>query len=207
MTGVKPAEWVAVVGASGGLGHLAVGYARAMGMKVLAIDVGPDRIKYCMSLGCDAAVDASAHKSNNKMFVRAVQSAVGGDGLGPHGALVLAPVPTAFEQALAYIRPGGTLCSVGLAPGTFACDIFDLVVHGKKIVGSIVGTRADMQEALEIAAGGKFECKVEMRGFGEINDVMKSVKEGKVKGRVVLKIADEKEVFGGVGGSGVQKEE
>lgn len=64
--------------------------------------------------------------------------------------------------------------------------IFDTVLNAVKIVGSIVGTRKDLQEALQFAAEGKVKAIIETRQLDEINEIFSEMEEGKIKGRVVL---------------------
>jgi len=180
-TEVKPGQWVAIVGASGGLGHVAMQYAKVMGMKVLAVDFGQDKIDYCIAHGALAGVDVSTPD-----VVKRVKDLTGG---GPHGVLVLAPNQKAFEQASLYLRPRGTLVGVALPPGDFKVDIFDWILNRKTLRGSIVGTRQDLQEALDIAVLGSVKCDVQERKLEDINKILEDLKAGTIKGRVVLRMA------------------
>ena len=145
-TETKPGQWLAISGL-GGLGHLAVQYAKAMGLHVAALDVTEEKLALARSLGADVAVDAKAPD--------AVQQIVTQTGGGAHGVLVTAVSPTAFAQALRMVRRKGTVSLVGLPPGDFPTPIFDVVLKRITIRGSIVGTRADLAEAIAFAAEGK----------------------------------------------------
>jgi alcohol dehydrogenase, propanol-preferring len=183
---VKEGQWVAILGACGGLGHVGCQYAMSMGMKVCAVDFGEDKRSYAIeSLKCRAYVDIKG-KSNDEV-VKAVKEAC--DGLGPHGALVLAPSTDAFRQAVDMIRPLGFVVGISLPPGDFDVDIFSLILHRKSVRGSIVGTRKDLNEALAIAAGGKVTCTVTERKFEDINTIFHEMEQGKIRGRCVLRIA------------------
>jgi propanol-preferring alcohol dehydrogenase len=105
-----------------------------------------------------------------------------------HGALITAVAAPAFAQCLSLLRPAGTMCMVGLPPGSFALPIFDVVLKRLTVRGSIVGTRQDLAEALMFAAEGKVGAEVESRRLDEINDVVAELKAGRVRGRIVLKI-------------------
>jgi len=180
-TEVKPGQWVIIIGASGGLGHLAIQYALYMGMKVLAVDLGEDKINYCLKLGAHAGVDISQPDSEKKIL----QITNG----GAHGVLVFASVTEAYEKATKYIRRKGFLVGVGLIRGQFKVDVLDLVLSRKSIRGSYVGTRQDLQEALNIAANGGVKCDISLRKMEEVNQVLDELEKGIIKGRVVLRMA------------------
>src|SRR5271165_3300339 len=128
---VKPGDWVVISGI-GGLGHLAVQYAKAMGLNVLAVDVDDAKLELAKQLGAALAVNA-----RNEDPVAFVKKAIGGG----QGVLVTAVSPKAFKQALGMVGRGGTVSLNGLPPGDFPVSIFDTVIDGITIRGSIVGTR------------------------------------------------------------------
>ncbi len=180
-TQARPGEWVVISGV-GGLGHLAVQYAKAMGLHVAAIDIGPEKMKLARSLGAEITVDAKQEDP-----VQAIQKQIG----GAHGVLVTAVSLPAFKQAIGMLRRGGTCVLNGLPPGEFPISIFDLVLNGQTVRGSIVGTRKDLEEALAFAADGKVKATIETQPLGSINDVFDRLKKGKVNGRIVLDIDHE----------------
>ena len=108
---------------------------------------------------------------------------------GAHGVLVTAVSLPAFKQALGMLRRGGTCVLNGLPPGEFPVSIFDLVLNGQTVRGSIVGTRKDLEEALQFAAEGKVKATIEKQALGSINGIFDRLKKGKVNGRIVLDIA------------------
>lgn len=172
----KPGDWVVISGI-GGLGHLAVQYARAMGLNVLAVDIDDGKLDLARRLGASLAVNA--HSEDPVAFVR---KEIG----GAQGVLVTAVSPKAFEQALGMVGRGGTLSLNGLPPGDFPLSIFDTVLNGVTIRGSIVGTRLDLQEALDFAGQGKVKATVETEALDNINDVFARMHKGDIQGRVVL---------------------
>ena len=176
-TEARPGEWLAVCGI-GGLGHVALQYARAMGLQVVALDVSADKLALARALGADAAVDASATDA-----ARQVSKLTGG---GAHGVLVTAVSPAAFTQALRLVRRKGTVVFVGLPPGNFETRILDVVLKRITIRGSIVGTRGDLAEALEFAAEGKVRAHIRRAPLAEVNQVLSDLRQGHVEGRVVL---------------------
>jgi propanol-preferring alcohol dehydrogenase len=179
-TEAKPGQWIAISGL-GGLGHLAVQYAKAMGLHVAALDLTEEKLALARSLGADAAVDAKAPD--------AAQQIIAQTGGGAHGVLVTAVSPAAFAQALQMVRRRGTVSLVGLPPGDFPMPIFDVVLKRITVRGSIVGTRADLAEAIAFAAEGKVRAHLHEARLDEINAVLSDLKAGKVDGRVVLRLA------------------
>ncbi len=176
MLDCKPGDWVAVSGI-GGLGHMALQYAKAMGMRTIAVDIAEDKLALARELGVDAAIDASKEDP-----IRRIASDIG----GAHGVLVTAVSTGAFEQALGMLRKRGTMSMVGLPPGDFSLPIFDVVLNAKTVRGSIVGTRKDLQEALEFAAEGKITAHYSLDSLDNINDVFERMRRGAIDGRVVL---------------------
>jgi propanol-preferring alcohol dehydrogenase len=178
-TQARPGEWVVISGV-GGLGHVAVQYAKAMGMHVAAVDLGADKMSLARSLGADITIDAA---TEDPAIV--IQKKIG----GAHGVLVTAVSLGAFRQALGMLRRGGTCVLCGLPPGEFPISIFDLVLNGHTLRGSIVGTRKDLAEALEFAAEGKVKATIETLPLESINTIFDRLKHGKVNGRIVLDLA------------------
>jgi propanol-preferring alcohol dehydrogenase len=177
-TQARPGEWVVISGV-GGLGHVAVQYAKAMGLHVAAVDVGDDKLQLARTLGADLTVNAKVEDP-----VAKIQKAIG----GAHGVLITAVSPAAFRQGVGMLRRGGTCVLNGLPPGDFPLPIFDVVLNRYTVRGSIVGTRKDLQEAIAFAAEGKVKATVETQPLEAINDVFQRLREGKVQGRVVLQL-------------------
>jgi len=176
-TCAKPGEWIVVSG-SGGLGHLAVQYAKAMGLLVCAVDIDEGKLEHAKRLGADLAVNAKAGDA-----VATVKQ--GTDG-GAHGVLITAPSLPAFRQGVGMTRKRGTCVLVGLPPGEFPVPLFDVVANCITIRGSFVGTRKDMAETLAFAAQGKVKADIELQPLSAINDVFERLEHGKVPSRVVL---------------------
>jgi alcohol dehydrogenase, propanol-preferring len=180
-TDTRPGQWVAVSGI-GGLGHMAVQYAKAMGLHVAAVDIADDKLDLARSLGADITINAATADAVSEVHKRTG---------GAHGVLVTAVSRAAFLQGIRMLRRGGTCVLIGLPPGDFPAPIFDVVLNRITIRGSIVGTRKDLQEALGFAGEGKVKAHVELRPLEDVNDVFRRLREGRVTGRVVLKIAEE----------------
>ncbi|HTV06558.1 MAG TPA: alcohol dehydrogenase AdhP [Acidobacteriaceae bacterium] len=182
-TQTRPGQWVVVSGV-GGLGHVAVQYAKAMGLHVAAIDIGPDKMNLARTLGAEITVDAREQDP-----VVAIQRQIG----GAHGVLVTAVSLPAFKQAVGMLRRGGTCVLNGLPPGEFPISVFDMVLNGYTLRGSIVGTRLDLEEALAFAAEGKIKATIEDQPLASINDIFDRLKNGRVNGRVVLDMSSQVE--------------
>ncbi|WP_176493630.1 alcohol dehydrogenase AdhP [Cobetia sp. 5-25-4-2] len=176
MTDTRPGQWVVISGI-GGLGHMAVQYARAMGLNVAAVDVDDAKLDLARRLG--ATVTVNAMKEDPAAVIR---REIG----GAHGALVTAVSPKAFDQAQNMLRRGGTLVLNGLPPGDFPLPIFSTVLNGITVRGSIVGTRQDLQEALDFAAEGRVAATVQTGRLEDINDIFGRMIDGKIEGRIVL---------------------
>jgi propanol-preferring alcohol dehydrogenase len=175
-TGAKPGDWVVIVGV-GGLGHVAIQYGKAMGLHVAAVDVSDEKLALAKRLGAELTVNAAAEDP-----AAVIQKQVG----GAHGVLVAAVSPKIFRQSIDMLRRGGTCSLVGLPPGDFSMPIFDVVLKGLTVRGSIVGTRKDLEESLQFAAEGKVKATIEMQPLDAINDVFERLKHGQINGRVVL---------------------
>jgi len=176
VTDTRPGNWVVISGI-GGLGHMAVQYAKAMGLNVAAVDVDDAKLELARRLGATVTVNAKTTDP-----VAYLKKEIG----GAHGALVTAVSPKAFEQATAMVRRGGTVSLNGLPPGQFPLDIFGMVLNGITVRGSIVGTRLDLQESLDFAAQGKVRATVSTDRLENINDVFARMRKGAIEGRVVL---------------------
>lgn len=180
-TDTRPGEWVVISGA-GGLGHVAIQYAKAMGLHVAAVDLGPEKMALARQLGAEITIDAKTQDPPAE-----IQKQIG----GAHGVLVTAVSTIAFKQAIGMLRRGGTCVLNGLPPGDFPVSIFDMVLNRYTLRGSIVGTRKDLEEALAFAADGKVKATIETLPLESINDVFARLKTGRVNGRVVLAMAEQ----------------
>jgi propanol-preferring alcohol dehydrogenase len=176
VTEARAGDWVVVSGI-GGLGHMAVQYARAMGLNVIAVDVDDAKLELATRLGASLVVNA--RKADPMAFVK---KEVG----GAQGVLVTAVSPKAFEQAMGMVGRGGTVSLVGLPPGDFPLSIFNTVLNGVTVRGSIVGTRLDLQEALDFAGQGKVKATVAAERLENINQIFARMRAGDIQGRIVI---------------------
>ncbi|WP_268796356.1 alcohol dehydrogenase AdhP [Pseudomonas huanghezhanensis] len=174
---VRPGQWIVISGI-GGLGHLAVQYAKAMGLRVCAVDIDDRKLAHASKLGADAVVNAREGDP-----VEAVKQVTEG---GAHGVLITAPSLSAFKQGVGMTRKLGTCVLVGLPPGEFPLPLFDVVANCITVRGSFVGNRQDMAEALAFAAQGKVKADIEVRALSEINQIFEQLEQGEVHSRVVI---------------------
>jgi propanol-preferring alcohol dehydrogenase len=180
VSGARSSDLVAVFGI-GGLGHLAVQYARIAGATVAAVDLIDAKLDVAKRLGASYLMNSSRQDPAAEM------QALGGADV----AIVLAASPRAYEQAFASLRPNGTLVGVGLpADNTMHLPIFETVLRGIKIVGSLVGTRVDLKETFELHADGRTEIVRETRHLEEINESIANVERGDIEARIVFDLRD-----------------
>lgn len=176
-TGAKPGEWIVISGA-GGLGHIAIQYATAMGLKVCAVDIDDKKLDHAKRVGAELVFNAKTGD-----VAAEIKAATSG---GAHGVLITAPSLPAFKQGVAMTRKRGTCVLVGLPPGEFPTPLFDVVANCITIRGSFVGTRHDMAEALAFAAEGKVKADIEVQPLSAVNSVLDRLERGAVAARVVL---------------------
>jgi alcohol dehydrogenase, propanol-preferring len=176
VAGTRPSDLVAVFGV-GGLGHLAVQYARIAGAAVVAVDLFDEKLKLARDLGAEYTVNAREQDP-----VEEIKKLGGADAV-----IATAVSPRAFEQGFGSLKRGGTLVFVGLPKDNeVRLPIFETVLSGIHVVGSIVGTRVDLQEVFELHAMGRTRVVHEQRSLEEVNEAIGEVEEGKVDARLVF---------------------
>ena len=176
VAGTRSSDLVAVFGV-GGLGHLAIQYAAIAGGRVVAVDLVDEKLELARRLGAEFTVNAG-----NEDPVEAIQRLGGAD-----QAIALAVSPRAFEQAYRSLRRGGTLVFVALpADNEVTLPIFETVLNGITIVGSIVGTRTDLREVFELHGAGKTQVIREVRRLDQVNEAIADVEAGRVAARIVF---------------------
>jgi len=176
VSGARPGTRVLVSGI-GGLGHLALQYARISGAETIAVDVTDDKLALARELGADHVIDARVQD-----VAAEVQRLGGAD-----AAIALAVSNASFQAAYGALRRGGTLVLVALpAGGKLELPVFDTVLNGTKVVGSIVGTRQDLAEVFRLHALGRTRVIRETRRLADVNACFEEVLAGKVSARVVF---------------------
>ncbi|GAB3292572.1 alcohol dehydrogenase AdhP [Parasphingorhabdus pacifica] len=176
LSGARPASTVAVFGI-GGLGHLAVQYAKIFGARVVAVDVVDEKLQLAKELGADHTVNALSEDP-----VQAIKDLGGAD-----AAISVAVAPKAFEQAYGSLRRGGRLVFVALPADNYVqLPIFETVLNGITIIGSIVGTRGDVADVFQLHQQGRTKVIREARQLDEVNTCFEEVETGRVKARLVF---------------------
>jgi propanol-preferring alcohol dehydrogenase len=174
--GVRPGDLVLVSGI-GGLGHLALQYAKIFGGTVAAVDITDEKLQLAADLGADIVIDARAEDPAEVLRRHG----------GADVAIGLAVDDRSFATAYAGLRRGGRLVLVALpASGTLSLPVFDTVLNGTSVIGSIVGTRADLAEVFGLHAAGRTKVSYETRPLAEVNAAIEEVLHGKAKARIVL---------------------
>ncbi|GAD96113.1 alcohol dehydrogenase [Paecilomyces variotii No. 5] len=180
---VRAGKWLVVVGAGGGLGHLAVQYAKAQGASVLGVDTGAEKRDFVLSLGATEFIDFALTNPIDK-----VKEITNG---GAHGVVVTAGNAKAFSHACEMLRVGGTLSCVGIPPGQphLETPISTIVIRGLKITGNLIGSLSEAMEAVELVRRGIVKPNVIVRPFKELPKAYEEMEKGDISGRIVLKIA------------------
>jgi propanol-preferring alcohol dehydrogenase len=178
VAGTRSSDLVAVFGV-GGLGHLAIQYAAIAGGRVIAVDLIDEKLELAKELGAEFTINASKQDP-----VAEIQKLGGAD-----QAIALAVSPKAFEQAYGALRRGGKLVFVALpADNHITLPIFETVLQGISIIGSIVGTRTDLREVFELHAAGKTHVTREVRPLDTVNESIADVEAGRVTARIVFEL-------------------
>lgn len=177
VSGVRPGQWIAVYGA-GGLGNLGVQYAKKVfGAHVVAIDINDDKLAFAKEVGADLTINP-----NKEDAAKVLQEKVG----GVHAAVVTAVSKAAFNSAVNAVRAGGRVVAIGLPPESMDLSIPRIVLDGIEVVGSLVGTRKDLEEAFQFGAEGLVVPKVQLRDLDEVQDIFQEMYDGKITGRMVI---------------------
>lgn len=179
---VVPGSWVLISGAAGGVGSLAVQYARAMGYRVIGVDGGSERKAYCLESGAEAYIDFQEERDVKGVVARLT------DGKLCAAALVCIGVPQAYETALECIGDFGTLVCVGIPgpEGKISLHPLKLINSGISVVGSLVGGRGDIAEAMEFVRRGAVKPKVVCVGMDKLDEYARKIPE--LGAKLVIKL-------------------
>ncbi|WP_433212788.1 zinc-dependent alcohol dehydrogenase [Microtetraspora malaysiensis] len=176
VSGLRPTERAAIFGI-GGLGHLAQQYAQIFGADTIAVDVTDDKLRLARELGATHVVNAKTSDP-----VAAIRDLGGAD-----VAVVLAADPRVLQQAHASLRRGGRLVLVSLPQdNVMPLPVFETVLGGISVIGSIVGTRADLAEVFRLHAAGRTTVKYETRDLEGINQAIEDILSGQIPARLVF---------------------
>ncbi|CCX10586.1 Similar to Alcohol dehydrogenase 1; acc. no. P41747 [Pyronema omphalodes CBS 100304] len=177
----RPGDSVVITGAGGGLGTLALQYAKAMGFRTIAVDAGDEKAQLCTEkLGAEVFVDFTKDD-----VIAKIKEHTGG--LGAHAVILLAVSEKPFQQATEYCRSRGSVVCVGLPPGAkISASVFNTVVRMLTIKGSYVGNRLDTQEAIDFFARGLISAPYKVAKLSDLPKVFEMMEKGEIAGRYVL---------------------
>jgi len=171
---LAPGQSVAIFG-MGGLGHLAIQYARHLGLRVAAVDVSEPKLEMARSLGAELAVlSDNAGRALHKQWG------------GADAAIVLTGSPVAIQQAFRVLKRGGTLITSGLSSNQFELPIVDTVLKGISIRGSFLGNRDDLAEVFRLAEAGVGRPHMERHAIDEAPELFEKMRRGEILGRAVI---------------------
>ncbi|WP_373083072.1 alcohol dehydrogenase AdhP [Streptococcus sanguinis] len=175
---LQPGQWTVIFGA-GGLGNLAVQYAKKVfNAHVVAVDINNDKLALAKEVGADIVING--HEVEDVAAL--IQEKTG----GAHSAVVTAVSKVAFNQAVDSVRAGGRVVAVGLPSEMMDLSIVKTVLDGIQVIGSLVGTRKDLEEAFQFGAEGLVAPVVQKRPVSDAVDVFDEMEAGTIQGRMVL---------------------
>ncbi len=175
---LQPGQWTVIFGA-GGLGNLAVQYAKKVfNAHVFAVDINNDKLALAKEVGADIVING--HEVEDVAAL--IQEKTG----GAHSAVVTAVSKVAFNQAVDSVRAGGRVVAVGLPSEMMDLSIVKTVLDGIQVIGSLVGTRKDLEEAFQFGAEGLVVPVVQKRPVSDAVDVFDEMEAGTIQGRMVL---------------------
>ena len=173
----QPGETAMVVGI-GGLGHLGLQYAKVFGATTVAVDVEDAKLQLAKDLGADHVVDGRGDQAGELAELGGVDV-----------ALVTVPSPTAMRAAHAALNPNGRLVIVGLpADNRLELPVFETVLKGISVIGSLVGTRNDLKDCFALHAQGRTRVVAEARKLEDVNECFEEVLAGHVPARLVFEL-------------------
>ncbi|WP_419926267.1 zinc-binding dehydrogenase [Candidatus Poriferisocius sp.] len=176
---VTPGQWVALVGAAGGLGHYAVQMAKALGYKVLGVDIGAERLSFVEALGADMVVSAED-------AAKTVASEIG----GVSASIIFSAQMAGFKLGFKILRPKGLFVAVGLPPlseGKFEFNPFHFFALDATVIYSAVGNVQDMREVVGMAASGQVTTHIGRTGaLSELETIFDELGAGKYVGRAIV---------------------
>jgi len=176
---VEPGQWVVLYGA-GGLGNLAVQYAKKVfNAHVIAVDINNDKLALAKEVGADIVINGLEVEDVPGLIKEKT------DG-GAHSAVVTAVSKVAFNQAVDSVRAGGRVVAVGLPSEMMELSIVKTVLDGIQVIGSLVGTRKDLEEAFQFGAEGLVVPVVQKRPVEDAVAIFDEMEKGQIQGRMVL---------------------
>jgi propanol-preferring alcohol dehydrogenase len=175
--GATPGQWIVISGAGGGVGALGIQFSKAMGYRTIAIDAGKVKGEYCLSLGAEVYIDLTT-AADVPLVVREKTG-----GRGASAALVTAGSGKAYQDALGMLGPFGRLVCIGIPPPSQLVTFHPLLFidMGITVIGSAVGTRLDIQEAISFVERGLVRPTVQMTTLDKLSAISEQITQGKVR--------------------------
>ncbi|KAG9242579.1 chaperonin 10-like protein [Calycina marina] len=177
---LKPGDWAVFPGGGGGVGHMGVQLAKAMGMRVIAIDGGAEKRALCEKLGAEEFIDYTTVESVEAEVLRITS------GIGAHGIFVTTGSPAAYKIAPMMVRTGGRVMCVGLRSATVGADPAWFILKNLHVIGTMVGSMKDTDKALDFAARGLLKPTYEKFSINHLPEAVQKLRDGKVAGRCVV---------------------
>ena len=174
------------IGAGGGLGHLAIQYARVMGMRIIAVDAGAEKEKLCLSLGAEHFIDYTSVEDIPAEIQRITT-------YGAHGVAVFSTAAQSYAMAPMLLRPGGTMVAVGIPDDPtviIGAPPAVITLRSLNIVGAVTGTLKQVEEALDFVARGLVKPSLTIGTLEDVGEMFEKISKGKLPGRAVIKVSD-----------------
>ncbi|KAJ5114115.1 alcohol dehydrogenase [Penicillium angulare] len=184
----QPGDFVVIMGATGGLGHLALQIgSNGMGYRMIAVDYG-HKSEFAIQCGAELYFDVKNHKSNAEL-VKAIKDASPG-GFGATAVVVCTASNDAYAAGFEMLKLSGTLVCVGVPEGKqvpiATVDPASIISKEARVVGSLVGNREDAIATLDLAARGVINTRFRIEPMSNSSKVFEEMENMKLQGRVVL---------------------
>ncbi|KAL4919147.1 chaperonin 10-like protein [Aspergillus aurantiobrunneus] len=177
---LQPGQWFAAIGA-GGLGQLATQYAKAMGYRVIAIDINDRALEACKEQGADMTINSLSRAEDYASEVKKITNG------GVHAAAVFSGAAAAYKSAPSIIRPGGVFMVIGISPVPLEVSTFDLAIGKYAIKSDSTGTPQRMGKAVDFTAKHGITPEIDIRsGLGDMDEMIREMRTGKSSKRMAV---------------------
>lgn len=177
--GAQAGDTVAVLGI-GGLGHMALQYARRMGFRVVAVGRGSDIAKDAQALGAHVYIDTHAEDAAARL------RSMG----GAHAIVTTIGQSDAVSALMGGLAPQGRLVLLGAGKDPLPVSASHLVVGERSVLGSITGSPYENEKTLDFSVLAGVRPMIEVMPLEQANEAYQRMKSGDVKFRMVLSVGD-----------------
>ena len=187
---MKPGQTLAIVGSGGGLGHIGIQFAKALGLKVIGIDARDSALSLSRDVGADVVLDA---RDGQEKVVEAVRRFTV-PRKGVEATVNLSNHPTAAAMACAVTRTHGTLVHVAVGEGGAAIAIpwAELLLRDIRLRGTLICSKREAEDMLALVAKAAIDVKRETAsGLDKVNGLFERGKRGEVTGKPVVLVHEE----------------